>query len=53
MMLLICVPMMFRRKEGRSSDQSASQAEVAELREEVARLRAERGLADKSESLDA
>lgn len=52
MMLLVCVPMMFGRKLGHSDDQSGSKQEIAELREEISRLKAERALEDKSEALD-
>lgn len=41
MMLLICIPMMFGRKHG-SGDAGATQQDVAELHEEIARLKAER-----------
>lgn len=49
MMLLICVPMLFGRKHDRSADEGPSQQEVAELSEEISRLKAERALEDKSE----
>lgn len=52
MMLLVCVPMLLGRKHNQASDESASQQEVAELRQEIAHLRAERALGDKSEALD-
>jgi hypothetical protein len=52
MMLAICVPMLLGRKHNHSSDQSSTQQEIAELREEVARLKAERVLDDKSEARD-
>lgn len=52
MMLLICVPMMFGRKHGGSTEGNATQQDVAELREEIARLKAERILGEKSESID-
>jgi len=52
MMLLICVPMLFGRKQNRSSDQGATQQEVAELRHEISRLKAERALEDKTEAFD-
>ncbi|HZJ49418.1 MAG TPA: hypothetical protein VFF07_00885 [Actinomycetota bacterium] len=51
-MLLICVPMLLGRRHNRSSDQGASQQEVAELREEISRLKAERALDSKTEVLD-
>jgi hypothetical protein len=45
MMLLICIPMMrnMRRGQGDATDADTHQ-EIAELREEMARLRAERTL---------
>ena len=49
MMLLICVPMLLGRKHKQPSDESASKQEVAELREEISRLKAERALEDDSE----
>jgi hypothetical protein len=52
MMLLICVPMLVGRKRNQTNNQSASQEEVAELREEIARLKAQRTLEKESESLD-
>ncbi|MGH2825993.1 MAG: hypothetical protein ACRDKF_03370 [Actinomycetota bacterium] len=52
MMLLICVPMLLGRKHNQASDESASQQEVAQLREEVSRLRSERESTDRSEKLD-
>lgn len=52
MMLLVCVPMLLGRKHNQASDESASQQELAELREEIAHLRAEQALGDKSEALD-
>lgn len=51
MMPLICVPMMFGRKHGHSSHQGASRQEVAELREEIARLKAEQALENETETL--
>ena len=42
MMLLICVPMLFGRKHNSESDESDTKREIAELRDEVARLKAER-----------
>ncbi len=51
MMLLICVPMLLGRKHGQS-DQGASKQEVAELRDELSRLKAQRVLEDKTEALD-
>lgn len=52
MMLLICVPMLLGRKHNQAAGPSASQQEVAELREEISRLKAERALEDKAEALD-
>jgi hypothetical protein len=52
MMLFICVPMLLGRRHNQSANQGASQQEVAELREEISRLKAERALDDKTESLD-
>ncbi len=42
MMLLVCVPMLMNRKHG--SDEGLSKEDVADLREEVARLKAERAV---------
>lgn len=50
MMLLICIPMMRRMHQGADTNEAASREEVAELREEVARLKAER-LADARETV--
>ena len=48
MMLLICVPMMRNmHKDHRDSEDTATREEFAELREEVARLKAERALQEK------
>lgn len=52
MMLLICVPMLLGRKHNNTPDQAASQEEVAELREEISRLKAERALEDKSGAMN-
>ncbi len=52
MMLLICVPMLLSHKRHQSNDQNASPKEIAELREELARLKAERALEDSREVLD-
>lgn len=53
MMLFICIPMMrnMHKSHGDSADADARQ-EVAELREEIARVKAERALEDKTEALD-
>ncbi len=40
MMLLVCGPMMFGKKKHACGDENVSKQELAELREEVARLRA-------------
>ena len=50
-MLLICVPMLLGRKHNQPTGKGVSQ-EIAELREEIARLKAERALEDKSGALD-
>jgi len=42
MMLLVCVPILMNRKHG--SDEGLSKEDVADLREEVARLKAERAV---------
>lgn len=52
MMLLICVPMLLGRRHDQSADQGASRQEVAELREEISRLKADRALDDRTEALD-
>jgi len=52
MMLLICVPMLLGRRHNQPPDRGASQQEVAELREEISRLKAERALDNKTEVLD-
>lgn len=52
MMLLICVPMLLGRKHDHDAEPSASQQEVAELRDEISRLKAERALEGKAEALD-
>lgn len=46
MMLAMCLPMM-RHQRGANNAESASKEDVAALREEIARLRAERALAGK------
>ncbi len=51
-MLFICVPMLLGRKHKQATDKGAWQQEIAELREEIARLKAERALEDKSGALD-
>ena len=52
MMLLICVPMLLGRKHNRASDESASQQEIAQLREEISRLKSQRASTTKSEAFD-
>lgn len=52
MMLLICIPMMRSMHKGGNSDDATSREEVAELREEIARLKAERTLGDTKETVD-
>ncbi len=52
MMLLVCVPMLLGRKHNNAANESASQQEVAELREKISSLKAERTPADRSETLD-
>jgi hypothetical protein len=51
MMLLICVPMLLGRKK-HSGNQGASEQEIAQLREEIARLKSERALDDKAQAHD-
>lgn len=52
MLLLICIPMMrsMHKGDGRSHDPGTGE-EIAELREEIARLKAERVSDDPSESV--
>jgi hypothetical protein len=53
MLLLVCIPMMRNMHKGHGeSAGTASRQEIAELREEVARLKAERALEDASETVD-
>lgn len=52
MMLLICIPMMRKMHGGDHADDAASREEVAKLREEVARLKAGRIVADERERVD-
>jgi hypothetical protein len=51
MLLLICVPMLLGRKN-HSGNQGASEQEIAQLREEIARLKSERALDDKAQAYD-
>jgi len=53
MLLLICIPMMRNMHKGHDeSAGTASRQEIAELREEVGRLKAERPLGHASETVD-
>ena len=52
MMLLICIPMLLGHKNKHRSTPAGSSQEVAELREEVARRKAQRGLEGKREPRD-
>lgn len=55
MVLLVCGPMLLRRARGQGGEQAAPAAttqEVAELKEEVARLRAELALNQARENVD-
>ena len=56
MVLAVCGPMLLRRARGRACDQEAPPAataeEVAELREETGRLRAELALRERQEHVD-
>ncbi|MFN2524942.1 MAG: hypothetical protein ABR505_01555 [Actinomycetota bacterium] len=53
MMMLICIPMMRNMHKGHdNSADTDKRHEVAELREEIARLKAERALEDKIEAHD-
>ena len=49
-MLLICIPMMRSMHKGHSD--GATSSEVAELREEIARLKAGRALDEERETVD-
>jgi len=51
MMLLICVPMLLGRRN-HSGNQGASEHEIAQLREEIARLKSERALDEKAQAHD-
>ena len=50
MMLVMCVPMLMNR--GKGANEVASSVDVAELREEIARLKAQKVRAGEKESLD-
>lgn len=53
MMLLVCIPMMRSMHKGHGeSDEVKGREEIAELREEIARLKAGRALEDESETID-
>jgi hypothetical protein len=53
MMLFICIPMMRNMHKGqREGEDAATNEELAALREEVARLRAGRALAEEREAVD-
>ena len=53
MLLLVCIPMMRNMHKGHGEpEDTASRQEIAELREEVARLKSERALEDVSETVD-
>ena len=53
MMLFICIPMMRNMHKGHGgSDDTETREEVAKLREEVSRLKAERTQGDKVGALD-
>ena len=54
MLLFMCIPMMrnkHMKRDGESTD-AATRSEVAELREEIARLKAEHRLSKHHESVD-
>ena len=54
MLLFMCIPMMramHRKPDGESTD-VATRAEVVKLREEIDRLKAQRGLAEEAETVD-
>ena len=52
MMLLICIPMMRNMHKGEGNDDSETRREIGELRDEIARLKAERALNDERETVD-
>jgi hypothetical protein len=52
MMLVICIPMMRNMHKGHDESTTAdSRQEIGELRDEIARLRAERELASQKEEI--
>ncbi len=52
MMALICIPMMRNMHKGHGGSDDADARELGELRDEVARLKAERALGEESETVD-
>ena len=49
--MLICIPMMKNMHKGNASSDDSASNEIAELREEIARLKAERAL-ENSETIN-
>lgn len=53
MMAVICIPMMRSMHKGsEGAEDSDARREIGELREEIARLKAERTLEDRRETVD-
>jgi hypothetical protein len=52
MMLAICIPMMRNMHKGHEFGGTDSEKEIAELRDEIARLKTERALKDERETID-
>ncbi|MBA3430969.1 MAG: hypothetical protein H0U16_05750 [Actinobacteria bacterium] len=52
MMLMVCLPMILGRKSHPRDDEAATRQEVATLREEIVRLKAERARETDKELLD-
>lgn len=53
MMALICIPMMRNMHKGHGGpDDADARREIGELRDEIARLKAERALGKESETVD-